>query len=87
VTEVLACRDAAEWEAGLVEHRTLPGGVWPKIAKKGSGLVSITVAEALDVALCYGWIDGQRKALDQRHYLQRYTPRRPRITWSKVNVA
>jgi uncharacterized protein YdeI (YjbR/CyaY-like superfamily) len=87
VTEVLACRDAAEWEAWLADHHTLEAGVWLKLAKKGSGLASVTNDEALDVALCYGWIDGQRKPLDARWYLQRYTPRRPQSTWSKVNVA
>jgi uncharacterized protein YdeI (YjbR/CyaY-like superfamily) len=86
VTETIACNDAAEWEAWLADHHTLQAGVWLKLAKKGSGLASVTPAEALDVALCYGWIDGQRKALDKNHYLQRYTPRRPQSTWSKVNV-
>jgi uncharacterized protein YdeI (YjbR/CyaY-like superfamily) len=86
VTEVLAFADAAGWEAWLADHHTVQAGVWLRIAKKGSGLASVTVAEALDVALCYGWIDGQRKALDEHHYLQKYTPRRPRSTWSKVNV-
>ena len=87
MTEVLAFADAAGWEAWLADHHSRPDGVWLRIAKKGSGLASVTVAEALDVALCYGWIDGQRKALDEHHYLQKYTPRRPRSTWSKVNVA
>jgi uncharacterized protein YdeI (YjbR/CyaY-like superfamily) len=87
VTEVITCKDAAEWEAWLADHHTLPAGVWLKIARKGSGLASVTVSEALDVALCYGWIDGQRKSLDGSWYLQRYTPRRPQSTWSKVNVA
>ena len=77
VTEVLAFADAAGWEAWLADHHTRPDGVWLRIAKKGSGLASVTVAEALDVALCYGWIDGQRKALDERRYLQKFTPRRP----------
>jgi uncharacterized protein YdeI (YjbR/CyaY-like superfamily) len=86
VTETIACNDAAEWETWLADHHTLPAGVWLKLAKKGSGLASVTPAEALDVALCYGWIDGQRKALDENHYLQKYTPRRPQSTWSKVNV-
>jgi uncharacterized protein YdeI (YjbR/CyaY-like superfamily) len=85
--EVLVCRAAAEWEAWLAEHHAAQAGVWLKIARKGSGLTSVTIAEALDVALCYGWIDGQRRSLDDRHYLQKYTPRRPRSTWSKVNVA
>jgi uncharacterized protein YdeI (YjbR/CyaY-like superfamily) len=86
VTEVLACRDAAEWEAWLADHHILQAGVWLKIAKKGSGLASVTNDEALDVALCYGWINGQRKPLDAHWYLQRYTPRRPQSTWSRVNV-
>jgi uncharacterized protein YdeI (YjbR/CyaY-like superfamily) len=84
--EVLACRDGAEWEAWLADHHALRSGVWLKIAKKGSGLASVTISEALDVALCYGWIDGQRKALDEDYYLQKYTPRRPRSSWSRINA-
>jgi uncharacterized protein YdeI (YjbR/CyaY-like superfamily) len=84
--EVLTCRDGAEWEAWLADHHALRSGVWLKIAKKGAGLPSVTISEALDVALCYGWIDGQRKALDDRWYLQKYTPRRPRSSWSRINV-
>jgi uncharacterized protein YdeI (YjbR/CyaY-like superfamily) len=61
-------------------------GVWLKLAKKGSGIPSVTLAEALEVCLCFGWIDGLRKALDDDYYLQRYTPRRPRSKWSKINV-
>ncbi|MFL6298544.1 MAG: YdeI/OmpD-associated family protein, partial [Actinomycetes bacterium] len=74
------------WEAWLADHHTLQAGVWLKIANKGSGQASVSNDEALDVALCYGWINGQRKPLDGSWYLQRYTPRRPRSTWSKVNV-
>ncbi len=55
------------------------------MARKGSGIASVTHAEALEVALCYGWIDGQRKAEDDTHFLQRFTPRTPRSTWSKIN--
>jgi uncharacterized protein YdeI (YjbR/CyaY-like superfamily) len=84
--EVLTCRDGAEWEAWLADHHALRSGVWLKIAKKGAGLPSVTISEALDVALCYGWIDGQRKALDDHWYLQKYTPRRPRSSWSRINV-
>jgi uncharacterized protein YdeI (YjbR/CyaY-like superfamily) len=84
--EVLTCRDGAEWEAWLADHHALRSSVWLKIAKKGAGLPSVTISEALDVALCYGWIDGQRKALDEDYYLQKYTPRRPRSRWSKINV-
>jgi uncharacterized protein YdeI (YjbR/CyaY-like superfamily) len=59
--------------------------VWLKIAKKGSAIETVSYAEALDVALCYGWIDGQKAPFDERHWLQRFTPRRPRSKWSKVN--
>jgi uncharacterized protein YdeI (YjbR/CyaY-like superfamily) len=59
--------------------------VWLRIYKKNSGVPSITIAEALDVALCWGWIDGIRKAFDERSYLQRYTPRRAKSTWSQIN--
>jgi uncharacterized protein YdeI (YjbR/CyaY-like superfamily) len=76
-------RDA--WAAWLDEHHATSDGVWLKIAKKGSGIETVSYAEALDAALCYGWIDGQKAWLDQRHWLQRFTPRRPRSKWSKVN--
>jgi uncharacterized protein YdeI (YjbR/CyaY-like superfamily) len=85
--EVLVCRDAAGWAAWLADHHALRSEVWLKVAKKGSGRASVTIPEALDVALCHGWIDGQRRSLDQDHYLQKFTPRRPQSSWSKVNVA
>jgi uncharacterized protein YdeI (YjbR/CyaY-like superfamily) len=78
---------AAEFEAWLEEHVDLQAGVWLKIAKKGSGVPSLTDDEAVDVGLCYGWISGQRKAHDEVYYLQKYVPRRPRSRWSQVNVA
>ena len=59
--------------------------LWLKIYKKGSGVSGITLAEALDVALCWGWIDGIRKSLDEKAFLQRYTPRRPKSIWSQIN--
>jgi uncharacterized protein YdeI (YjbR/CyaY-like superfamily) len=59
--------------------------VWLKIAKKGSAIETVSYAEALDVAICYGWIDGQKASFDERHWLQRFTPRRPRSKWSEVN--
>jgi uncharacterized protein YdeI (YjbR/CyaY-like superfamily) len=85
--EVVTFRSAAEWEAWLAAHHASPDGVWLRIAKKGARRATIDNADALDVALCYGWINGQRKPLDDEHYLQRYTPRRRRSTWSKINVA
>jgi uncharacterized protein YdeI (YjbR/CyaY-like superfamily) len=83
---VIAFRDAAEFEAWLAEHVDQMVGVWLKIAKKGSGVASLTDDEAVDLGLCYGWISGQRKAYDEVHYLQKYVPRRPRSRWSQVNV-
>ncbi|HEU0248662.1 MAG TPA: YdeI/OmpD-associated family protein [Gaiellaceae bacterium] len=84
---ILAFASQAEWEAWLdAEHRA-SDGVWIKFAKKGSGVGTVVYAEALDVALCYGWIDSQVKSLDERFYLQKFTPRRARSKWSQVNRA
>jgi uncharacterized protein YdeI (YjbR/CyaY-like superfamily) len=84
---VIAFRDAAEFEAWLDAHAGLRAGVWLKIAKKGSGVPSLTADEAVDLGLCYGWVSGQRKPCDEVYYLQKYVPRRPRSRWSQVNVA
>jgi uncharacterized protein YdeI (YjbR/CyaY-like superfamily) len=84
---VIAFRDAAAFEAWLDAHVDLRVGVWLKIAKKGSGVSSLTADEAVDVGLCYGWISGQRKSYDEACYLQKYVPRRPGSRWSQVNVA
>ena len=84
---VITFRDAAEFEAWLSEHVGLRAGVWLKIAKKGSGVPSLTDDEAVDLGLCYGWISGQRKPFDKVHYLQKYVPRRLRSRWSQINVA
>jgi uncharacterized protein YdeI (YjbR/CyaY-like superfamily) len=77
--------DAAQWAAWLKEHHATSHGVWLRIAKKDSGERSVSYAEALDAALCQGWIDGQKKSLDERHWLQRFTPRSARSIWSKRN--
>ncbi|MGH3737291.1 MAG: YdeI/OmpD-associated family protein [Micromonosporaceae bacterium] len=84
---VIAFRDAPAFEAWLDEHADDQSGVWLKLAKKNSGIRSLTDDEAVDVGLCYGWISGQRKSLDDTYYLQKYVPRRPRSRWSQVNVA
>jgi len=76
----------AEWQAWLEEHADADG-VWVKLAKKGAGIPTVTYAEAVEVALCFGWIDGQSRGLDERYYLQRFTPRRARSVWSKLNRA
>ena len=84
--DVITFRNAEEFEAWLAEHVDSSVGVWIKIAKKGSGVASLTDDEAVDIGLCYGWISGQRMAYDDVYYLQKYVPRRPRSRWSQVNV-
>ncbi|HWE61427.1 MAG TPA: YdeI/OmpD-associated family protein [Chloroflexota bacterium] len=83
---VLLCESPQQWEAWLDEHHTQSQGVWLKLAKKAAGMASVSYADALDVALCYGWIDGQKKPYDDRYWLQKFTPRRPRSVWSRVNT-
>jgi uncharacterized protein YdeI (YjbR/CyaY-like superfamily) len=78
-----ASREA--WALWLEERHATSDGLWLKIAKKGSGIDTVTYSEALEVALCYGWIDGQKASFDDRYWLQRFTPRRARSKWSKVN--
>ena len=79
--EVIAFRDAADFEDWLAANVQLQVGVWLKIAKKGSGVPSLTGDEAVDVGLCHGWISGQRKSYDDVYYLQKYVPRRARSRW------
>jgi uncharacterized protein YdeI (YjbR/CyaY-like superfamily) len=73
------------WEEWLEANHESADGVWIKMAKKGSGIETVTHPEAIDVALCFGWIDGQRTGLDDVWFLQRFTPRRPRSKWSQIN--
>lgn len=75
-----------DWESWLAQNYKLEEGILLKFAKKGSGITSLSYAGALDVALCYGWIDGQAKTIDDTFYTQKFTPRRPRSIWSKRNV-
>jgi uncharacterized protein YdeI (YjbR/CyaY-like superfamily) len=74
------------WEKWLEANHVKSAGIWMQIAKKDSGLTSVNYQEALDVALCYGWIDGQKRPLDERTWLQRFTPRGPLSVWSKINT-
>ena len=78
-------RTEAAWEAWLAAHGDAPG-VWLKIAKKDTGATSVSYSQALDVALCHGWIDGQKGRLDDEYWLQRFTPRKPGSKWSKINT-
>ena len=83
---VLEFGDQAAWEAWLDAHHAAAPGVWLKIAKKGAGADTVSYAEALEAAICYGWIDGQKERLDDVHWLQRFTPRKPGGRWSKINT-
>jgi uncharacterized protein YdeI (YjbR/CyaY-like superfamily) len=79
--------DEQRFHAWLAQHHATADEVWIKIHKQGSGLASVTPKQAIDVALCWGWIDGLRKGLDDQSFLQRYTQRRSKSVWSQINVA
>jgi uncharacterized protein YdeI (YjbR/CyaY-like superfamily) len=82
---IVSFATALEWERWLEQHHGSAAGAWLKFAKKGSGDESVSQAEAVEVALCFGWIDGQAAPHDEAAWLQRYTPRRPRSKWSQIN--
>lgn len=79
-------KNAKAFETWLRQHHATSAGLWLKIAKRGSIDASVTYLEAVEIALCWGWIDGQKKGLDEQYFLQRFTPRRARSVWSKINV-
>ncbi|RTQ32230.1 bacteriocin-protection protein [Variovorax gossypii] len=81
------CTNAASWARWLKRHHASAAGVWLRIAKKDSGIASIDYAGALEEALCWGWIDGQRKSDDAQYFQQRFTPRTKRSIWSQINRA
>ena len=85
--EAIPFTDRAQFEAWLDEHHAASDGIWIRFAKKASGIPSVTYKEVLPVALAYGWIDGQVKRIDDDWYRQRWTPRRARSVWSKINRA
>jgi uncharacterized protein YdeI (YjbR/CyaY-like superfamily) len=82
---VILFASASELEAWLEQEHGSTEGIWLKFAKKDSGLESVSYAEAVELSLCFGWIDGQARRFDELHYLQRFTPRRPRSKWSRLN--
>lgn len=84
--EILSFQTATQWRSWLDSHGLNTKGVWLQIYKKASGVQTVTYAEALDHALCYGWIDGQKKSYDELSFLQKFTPRRPKSLWSKRNI-
>ena len=82
---MLPFADSNAWETWLVANAASKG-LWLKIAKKDSGIATVTYDQALEVALCHGWIDGQKRGFDGEYFLQRFTPRRPKGLWSKINI-
>jgi uncharacterized protein YdeI (YjbR/CyaY-like superfamily) len=82
---ILSFETQQSWEAWLAGHGADSAGIWLKIAKKEAGIASVNYAEALEGALCYGWIDGQKAALDDQNWLQKFTPRGRKSGWSKIN--
>ncbi|HEX7804285.1 MAG TPA: YdeI/OmpD-associated family protein [Pseudoxanthomonas sp.] len=78
-------KDQKAWEKWLIANAG-GKGIWLQIAKKDSGIASVNYAQALEAALCHGWIDGQKRGYDEQFFLQRFTPRRPRSLWSKINI-
>ena len=83
---ILPFANKRKWADWLARQHDKSAGVWLKLAKKGFDIPSVTYEEALDVALCYGWIDGQKKGFDEQYWLQKFTPRGPRSIWSKINT-
>lgn len=79
-------KSARAFETWLKKNHATSDGLWLKIARRSAHESSVTYPEAVEIALCWGWIDGQKKGLDDQHFLQRFTPRRARSMWSKINV-
>ncbi|WP_342620527.1 YdeI/OmpD-associated family protein [Rhodoferax sp. GW822-FHT02A01] len=79
-------KSARAFETWLKQHHATSPGLWLKIAKRGADSASVTYLEAVEIALCWGWIDSQKKGLDEQYFLQRFSPRRARSVWSKVNI-
>ncbi|MGE5453194.1 MAG: YdeI/OmpD-associated family protein [Acidobacteriota bacterium] len=82
----LTCVSQEEWEAWLQMHGEVSAGIWLRLAKKSSGQATLTYAQALESALCFGWIDGQKKAESDQFWLQRFSPRTVKSIWSKINT-
>ena len=82
---IVSFKSAKAWESWLAANHASSTGIWLRIAKKDSGMASVSYPEALDISLCYGWIDGQKRHGDRRSWLQKFTPRRPGSAWSRRN--
>jgi uncharacterized protein YdeI (YjbR/CyaY-like superfamily) len=84
--QILEIKSQKDWREWLNKNYSQTEGVWLKFAKKASGLTTVNYGEALEEALCYGWIDSQARSLDDKYYLQKFSPRRAKSIWSKINV-
>src|SRR5688572_17407038 len=84
--QVLSFASSKEWRKWIAENHAKSNGVWLRFFKKNSGEKTVTYAEAVEEALCYGWIDGQANSYDDTSYIQKFTPRRPKSIWSKINT-
>lgn len=84
--EIIECKSQKEWETWLAKNHLKAAGVWLRFYKKDSKIVAVNYSEALEEALCYGWIDGQIKKYDEKSWLQKFTPRRLKSMWSKRNI-
>lgn len=84
--EIKTFKSPKDWRKWLYDNQDLQDGIWLKVYKKHSGVETVTIEQALEEALCFGWIDGQRKSYDEQSYLQKYTPRRLQSIWSKRNI-
>lgn len=83
---IIAFASQKKWADWLAKQHETSAGVWLKLAKKATGIPSVTYDEAVESALCYGWIDGQKKSFDEQYWLQKFTPRGRKSIWSKVNT-
>jgi len=83
---IIAFKSSSDWASWLDKNHAQSNGIWLRFFKKDSGVASATHAEALDEALCYGWIDGQLEKYDEKSWLHKFTPRRPKSVWSKRNI-
>ncbi len=86
-TNIKSFKSKNTWRNWLDKNQDLPEGIWLQVFKVDSGIESVTIVQALEEALCFGWIDGQRKSYDEQSYLQKYTPRRAQSIWSKRNIS
>lgn len=84
--QIISFNSQKDWSTWLDENHSQSNGVWVRLFKKDSGVATVTYAEALDEALCYGWIDGQLEKYDEKSWLRKFTPRRPKSVWSKKNI-